>query len=135
MPAAIPSLRPAIEQHAAMMGERDAFRAAADATKRIGKGTAVAGKKLDQLSPEAFIKSVKKMTPREAKAALDGMLGRMNEQMVLSGNPFTAFGLGKSAIQANRMTPYLRLLDQQAGNTLPGLFGSSATAGAGLLSP
>lgn len=120
----MPSFRGAVQQHAAMAGETGAMRTAADATKRIMGGTQVAGKKLDQNSPEAFKAAIKKMTPEQATQAIDGILGRLKDQSGFTANPLKLFGLGKT----DRMAPYLRLLQKQAGAS-PSLLAPTMTAG------
>lgn len=132
--AIMPSFRDAVAGHAAAAGERESFRAGADAAKRIANGSSVAAKKLETNSPEAFMASIKKMTPAQARAATEGLLARLNETMGLTMNPLKGFGLPKDAAAVNRLAPYLKALDEQAGNQIPSLFPASSTAlGAGLL--
>lgn len=104
----MPSYRDAVSTASQMARQRDAFRAAADATSRIVKGTPVAGKKLSQNSPEAFRSSIERMTPEEAKAALDGVMGRLKNSGI-----FSAIKGG-----AAKVAPYVNALDRQAGNQL-----------------
>lgn len=112
----MPSFRPAVYQHATAKGELDAFRAGADATGRIARGASVAGRKLGQNSPEAFEKSIHLMSEQEAKSALEGALGQLQQKAALTLNPLKGFGIPKAASSINRMAPYLEALDQQAGN-------------------
>lgn len=102
----MPSYRNAVSTAREMAGQRDAFRTAADATSRIVKGTPVAGKKLSVNSPEAFQSSIQKMTPKDAKAALEGVMGRLHAAGIFS----TLKG------GAGKVAPYVSALDKQAGN-------------------
>lgn len=113
----MPSFRPAVYGHATAKGELDAFRQASDATNRIVRGANVAGRKLAQNSPEAFNASIVKMKQDEAKAALEGVLGRLKGRTGMNANPLKLFGVPKSVSGVNKMAPYINALDQQAGNT------------------
>lgn len=114
-PAVMPSLRTAIEQHADLAGQRDAMRQGADATKRLLAGTQVAGKKLETNSPEAFMAAIRQMAPDDARAALQGVMGRTQQSIGLNANPFKGFGLGSSLSNGSQVAPYVRALDQQSG--------------------
>lgn len=115
LPALMPSFRGAVKQHAKNASEREAFRAGADAVKRIAHGTQPAGRNLEKNSPEAFAQLVKSMTPAEAKAAREGALGALQSRMKVNGNPFTGFGVGTSMLRASKVSPYVRQLDDAAG--------------------
>lgn len=119
LPGAMPSLRGAVEQHAKMAGERDAFRAGSDATRRVLGGSKVAGKKLETNSPEAFLSSILGMTPEEAQSALEGTLGRAKEYVGGSANPIKGFGLGPSLQHAAKISPFVQKLEDQAGGAPP----------------
>jgi hypothetical protein len=126
----MPSFRPAVQGHAELAGERKAFQAAADATGRLINGTTVAGKNLAKRSPEAFMKSILQMTPAEAKAATEGVLGQLKAKTgIISGNPATGFGLVPSVSRINRIAPWLEALDKQAGNTVPSLLRATTMSG------
>lgn len=111
----MPSLRTAIEQHADLSGQRDAMRQGADATKRLLNGTQVAGKKLETNSPEAFMAAIRQMAPDDARAALQGVMGRTQQGIGLNANPFKGFGVGSSLSNGSQVAPYVRALDQQSG--------------------
>lgn len=127
----MPSLRPAVYAHAAREGERDAFNAAADATKRIVSGNSGAGKKLDGNSPEALQDLIENMSPAEAKAALQGVLGRAKELPGVSRNPVKLFGAPQVLSKNSKVAPYIEALDKKAAVPLP-LFGSRGSVPANL---
>lgn len=125
----MPSFRAANAQHAAMAAGRDAFRVAADATKRIASGAAPAAKNLETKSPEAFKAAIGKMTPAQALDALDGLFGRLKSQTSVTANPLKLFGIPSDAAKVAKMAPYVRALDKQAGTTaLPSLWQRNLTA-------
>ena len=129
----MPSFRVANAKNAEHAGQMDAFKLAADATNRIAKGSTVAGKKLATNSPEAFMKAIQKMSPAEARAAKEGLLGRLSDNTGLTGNPFKLFNIPKSAARMNRLAPYLEALDKRMGTQYPSLLRSGAIATGGLL--
>lgn len=112
----MPSFPEAVQQHASMMGDRDAFRVAADATRRIARGVQPAAKNLETNSPESFAAMIAKMKAGEANAATQGLLGALKSQATLRGNPLKLFGIGSAAAKSARVAPYLTALDAQAGN-------------------
>lgn len=128
-PAVMPSYRAAVEQHAKMASERDAFRQGADAARRILNGAEVAGKKLETNSPEAFMAAIKKMTPEQARAASEGLLGRLKQKTTLSPNPLSLFGTAKDVAGFSKLAPYLRALDEQAKRQAPQMIQNALTAG------
>lgn len=142
-PGAMTALRGAIKQHAAMSGEEAAMEQGADVANRILSNARIGGKKLGIKSPEAFARDVKDMTPGEAQAAIDGILGRMKEfRAGLTMNPLSIFGtvtnLPKNISRASKLYPYVSLLQQQAGSggVPTRLMGAAAQSGAaGLLGP
>lgn len=134
---AIPSLRPAVRQHAKLKGEEEAFQRGADMAQKIAKGTDVAGRKLVKQSAPTFRREIAAMTPEEAKAALEGVLGRVKEIPEFGSNPLTLFNVVPSAARltlgGSRLAPYVRALDKQAGTgTFQRLLESFAT---GTLAP
>jgi hypothetical protein len=130
----MPSFRSAVEGHAELAGQRDAFKAARDATKNIIEGTSGATKKLTTASPEAFMRSIGLMSPEEARAATQGLLGQMKETpTALSGNPLKLAGIPKAVARSGRLAPYLAALDARTGTQYPSLLRGAAIAGGGLL--
>jgi hypothetical protein len=111
----MPSYRDAVYQHAAAERANDAFANAADVTKRIVSGNSGAGKDLTAQSPEAFMESIKGMSPEEAKAALQGLLGRLKEAKGLTVNPIPLFGIPRTYSKFSNAVPYIEALDAQAG--------------------
>lgn len=111
----MPSFRSAVSGHAEMMSQKGAFDTAAEATKRLLKGTHVAAKKLATNSPEAVTETFKQMKEEAAKSALEGTLGRLNEYNRVSFNPFKLFGAGPAVRNASKVAPQVGLLDQIAG--------------------
>lgn len=121
----MPSFRSAIQQHAQMTGENAAFRTGVDAAKRTASGTQVAGKKLTTLSPEAIQQQLQAMTPEQAKAALEGVLGRTGENLgkliphpTTILNPLTGFGIPRSIGASNALMSLIRGADQAAGSSV-----------------
>jgi len=112
----MPSLRPAVYGHAAAKGELDALKAGADATGRIVRNAPVAGRKLAQNSPEAFMQSIDQMSPAEARAALEGVLGRIKGMKNFSLNPLVG-GAGKKIFGFGKVLPYIEALDKQTGKS------------------
>lgn len=130
----MPSFRPAVAGHAKLAGERDAFEAARDATGNIVRGKSGATKNLETKSPAAFMQSIFDMTPGEAKAGTQGLLGELKETpSALTYNPFKMFGGPKAMARAARIAPYLNALDRRAGNKLPSLLRAAAVSSGGLL--
>jgi hypothetical protein len=133
----MPSFRPAVQGHAEHAGQMEAFRAGADAAVAITKGSSGAGKRIEKTSAEAFMKSILEMSPAQAKAAKEGLLGRLKEKTGLLGattvNPLTMFGMPNSARNLQRIAPFLEALDKQAGAEMPGLFRSAPIGATGLL--
>lgn len=122
IPPAMPSFRSAVEQHATMAQNRDAFRTMGDAADRAIRGSRVPAKKLDVQSQEAVMEAIRKMKEEAASAGLEGTLGRLKDSYGFSPNPLKAFGLGPSLGNAARVAPYVNALDQQSG-----AFGGAAT--------
>lgn len=114
-PPVMPSFRNAVEQHATMAGERDAFRESAGAAGRIARNNSVAPRNLDKNSPEAFTAKIKDMNEATAKVSRDAVLGALKKNQGLVRNTVT----GKTNLNvlgpASRLAPYLRALDTQAG--------------------
>ena len=146
--ASIPSLRPSNAVHAEARGNIEAFENTADAIQRIINKRAQKGEKILLDSPEALRKAIAEMSPAEARAALEGALGRTREVAKLSTNIITGFGIPgaivRTAIAPHQINPYLQLLQKQAGMRQspfdsPVLGGSLRAAGAriagGLLAP
>lgn len=111
----MPSFRPAVEQHAELAGNRNAFRTMADATNRAIRSAPIPAKKLESNSHEAILEAVRKMKEEAAQAAMDGTLGRLRESYHGSANPFKLFGAGPALAHANAAAPYVNALDQQTG--------------------
>lgn len=130
--AIMPSFRGAVAGHAQMAGEREAFRSGADAARRLG--TPIAGKKLEKNSAEAFLASIAKMSPAEAKAAREGFLGRLSEQSTVTLNPLSMFGVPRTVKRINGAAKFIAALDKQAGQS-PSLFPTAPVALGGLLDP
>jgi hypothetical protein len=123
--AVMPSFRQAIAQHAEMSGENNAFTTGADAAKRALSRTLVPGKKLTQLSPEAVQAQISAMTPAQAQAATEGILGRGGERIggILPHpttilNPLTGFGIPRSIAASNAYMQLLRSADQASGSQI-----------------
>jgi hypothetical protein len=87
IPAAMPSFPGAVQQHADLMGERDAFRQSADMTRRIISGKGIAARNLEKKSPETFLDALPTMTPGQKAAAVQGVLGRLKESPALARLP------------------------------------------------
>jgi len=115
----MPGYRKAVEESAVARGLERAFAETADATRRVMQGTSIAGKNISLKSPEAFERSIEKMTPGEASAALRGLLGRGREAVRMTTNPVGKFGLVSSVAHAVKapfqLERYIRLLESQAG--------------------
>lgn len=117
-----PSHPIAVSEHARMKGNRAAFNTAADATKRIMRGTSVAANKLDTQSPAAFLEEILGMNPEEAQHALQGTLGRAKDEATIPapGPGSTLWGTVtsplKPAVRVRRIAPFIDAIDKQAGN-------------------
>jgi hypothetical protein len=117
----MPDLRPAIEEHAQRSTLLDRMQQASDAADRAINKVKVKGKNLTKTSNAAFRRDINSMSPSEAAASQEGVLGRLDENLNFSANPFKLFGAGPAVVNTNRVSPFIRQLDQQSGNTLPDL--------------
>lgn len=132
--AIMPSFRPAVQGHAGLAGERDAFEAARDATSNIVKGKSGGTKNLGTKSPAAFMRSLLGYSPGEAQTATKGLLGELKETpMGYNMNPFKLMGAPKAMIRSGRVAPYLNLLDDRAGKNWPTLLRAAGASSGGLL--
>lgn len=113
VPPLMPSFPRAVAEHARMQGETSAFENGADATQRLLGQTSVAGKKLTKKSAEAFGADVSKMTPGEAEAALNGVLGRTKEFTTGTKNPLKM--VNPWSWTSGKVTPFVQQLEQQMG--------------------
>ena len=115
----MPGYRRAVEESAVARGLERAFAETADATRRVMQGTSIAGKNIPLKSPEAFARGIEKMTPRQAGAALPGLLGRGREAVRMTTNPVGKFGFVSSVAHSIKapfqLEKYIRLLEAQAG--------------------
>ena len=112
----MPSFRGAVDAHRVAAQNLDAMGEGADAAKLLMGYRQIPGEKLNVESPEAFMASLVKMTPDQKKAALEGALGRVKDNIKLSPNVFTGFGTLSSALKASRTSPLVNALDRQTGN-------------------
>lgn len=110
----MPSFDTAVSTHADLAGQQDAMRQGADAAQRAISGAQVAGKKLELNSPEAFLAAIKQMSPEDARAALQGVMGRTRGMLSMSKNPLTGFGT-MNGLGSSPVAPFIRTLDQQGG--------------------
>lgn len=123
----MPNFRTAVNTHAQLAGEREAFRTGADNGRRLIRNTQPAGKNLATQTPEAIRASIPRMTPGQATATREGMLGSLKSSMKFGPetNLMTGFGASKllggvpMAVQGNRLAPYINLLEEQAGISSP----------------
>ncbi len=125
----MPSFREAVQAHAAAAGEQEALYTGADAARRQIGGKQVAGKRLTGQSLDAILRDIKQMTPGEQRAAAEGILGRLGENMSPNLNLFKAFGLPRAAVNVSRVGPLLRASD--AGNPLQQMLRAAAGATGG----
>lgn len=137
VPAAMPTFPTANTVHAKYRAQMEAFENTADAIQRIMSKRSQKGEKILLDSPEALRRGIEKMTPAEALAAYQAVLGRGREAFKLSANPLTGFGVPGATIRTgilpSQINPYLRLLEKQAG-VKPSFFNNPVTADrAGLL--
>lgn len=114
----MPGYRQAVQGHADLAGQYDAFTDAADQTRRIIKGTSVAGRNLQKNTGDAFKANIIKLDKAKAEAAREAVLGRVQEQAGehLSGNPLKGFGTNPFGLTGamrsiNKASPYLEMLD------------------------
>lgn len=119
--AVMPSFPPAVAEHARMKGNRAAFETAAERTNKIMRGARVPAKKLGTESPAAWMEQILGMSPEEADAALRGTLGEAKGQagyrLPRDASIVGAIKeLGGPAQRLNRIAPFVRALDQQAGS-------------------
>lgn len=120
--AVMPSFRPAVYRHAELMREMQAMRAGADATNRIVRGFSGAAKNAEKNAPDAFLESIDAMTPNEARAALEGIFGRLKmSKTALSINPARLFGAPQLASRYGKIGPIVDALDKKAGNSTSSL--------------
>lgn len=124
----MPSLRPAVEKSAVLRGARDAMRDGADIAESLLSNRRITGKKLETKSVEAFLESVKKMSPQDAAAAKEGVLGRLKEFSSATANPLKLFGAPSAVMKIQKLTDLLNALDRQAGATMPRLAPASTSA-------
>lgn len=135
LPGAMPTFNLANATHAGYRGQMEAFEDVADGVQRIMRKSAQKGQKIKLESPEALRRAILDMTPAEAEAAIDGVLGRARESWKLSSNMLTGFGIPgaavRTAIMPAQVNPYLRLLAKQAGRK-PRLFDNPVVMERGL---
>lgn len=125
--AGIPSLRDAINAHRVAAGELNAFEQGADVGARVMGNRSIPGNQLRTKSQEAFLRQVEgvpqrgiePMTQGEAEAALAGVLGRGREQVRLSPNIISGFGVPaapvRSLLASYRAGPLVSKLEKAAG--------------------
>jgi len=119
----MPSLRPAVYQHATAKNEYGAFATAANATRRALTGTSVAAENFLKNTPEAFLDKVPTMKPGQARAALEGVLGRLKEaKSPYTLNPARGFGIPRAIKSSTQVNQFLDALDKRVTS------GSSAAA-------
>lgn len=124
LPPTMPSLPAAIAERARMERAREVAGKAGDAAKRIMQGTPVRDAKLLSESPEAFSRDIQGMDPAQARAALVKVLGAAKERGGVELTPHStlfgtlAQGLTRRGPSLNRISPYVRQLDQKAGNAV-----------------
>jgi hypothetical protein len=128
----MPGYRQAVQGHAQLAGEYDAFQDASDATNRIVRKASVAGRNLLKNTPEAFKDRIAAMDRAKAEAAREAVLGRLHDKATeyVTPNPLKLFGAPKTAGAIGRAAPYLDLLDQRI-KTNPNLFRDALMAALG----
>lgn len=119
METAMPTFPTAVKTHATGMQNLGSFKKGLDAARRAIGGKDVGGRKIEMESPEAFVKSVDKMTKDEALAAIEGVLGAVKRAPKLTSNVLSGFGVFSSAARTPlalmRVQPFLHALDKKAG--------------------
>ena len=119
MESAMPTYPKAVATHAEGMGELGSFKRGLDAARRAISSKDVGGRKIEMESPESFVGSVEKMTPAEARAAIEGVLGAVRRAPKLTSNVLSGFGVFSSAARTPlalmRVQPLLHALDRKAG--------------------
>ncbi len=115
----MPSLRPAVQQHAIAEGQNDALVTGADAADRLINARRIAPASLAERGLSAVRKEISQMSPDEAQAALEGALGTLRNTPHLTANPISGFGTASSVARVllapHRLRPLLRDLDARAG--------------------
>lgn len=110
----LPSFRSANAEHGRMMGERSAFNDAATVGNKLVKGQSTGANALDTKSPAAYRADIPTLPANKAQAARHALLGRAHEQLGVSINPKTGFGVGRSLAVPARIGSTLQPLDAQA---------------------
>ena len=115
-----PDFPEAVATHAEMGQPIGATRQGYATANQLLRGT-TAAKNLGNAvkDPAAFLaQTVPTMTPDLAEQTLGGVLGRTQRNLGLSVNPLSGFGIGRSAMAINRVSPLVDALDARSGNTL-----------------
>ena len=115
-----PDFPEAVATHAEMSQPIGATRQGYATANQLLRGT-TAAKNLGNAvkDPAAFLaQTVPTMTPDLAEQTLGGVLGRTQQNLGLSVNPLSGFGIGRSAMAINRVSPLVDALDARSGNTL-----------------
>lgn len=113
----MPEFRPAVAQHAKLKAQGEVADVVDAGAGRIVRGTKVSLKNADRpsKSPEALAQFIKTLSPDDAKVARDALLGQVEQNSGIVRNTVT----GKNNINilgpASRAAPFLRQLDEQAG--------------------
>ena len=102
-----PDFPEAVATHAEMSRPIGATRQGYATANQLLRGT-TAAKNLGNAvkDPAAFLaRTVPTMTPDLAEQTLGGVLGRTQQNLGLSVNPLSGFGIGRSAMAINRVSP------------------------------
>lgn len=136
---ALPTFNTANAVHAGYRQQRQAFTEIADGVARILGKNKQKGKKIEFDSPEALEAGIRSMTPAQAEAGIEALLGRSKQTAQFSPTPLgVLYGLPVAALRTgvmpSQVNPYLRLLEKQAGRN-PSVFDNPVVAerGAGAL--
>lgn len=111
----MPSFPRAVEDHAAISALEDARTTGSKMASLANKGKQVGDKKLLKTGASALTGAAENMTPMEAEAGLNGLLGRTKDVTGASVNPVTGFGLVPSMYRAGKATPFIQQLEEQMG--------------------
>jgi len=120
-----PSFRQAVEQHAALSGQRDMAQMASDAAPKIMRDATIPFKKLTSQSPEAVMRQIAGANASEKQAAYDALLGRLKQRSLhgITANPLRGFGIPKAIESGARLSPFLNAAGSDLG-PLQALFGA-----------
>lgn len=114
--AVMPSFRQAVQEHATARAGMDGV----DLGRKVGSRLTAksSGAKPATQSPAALRERIERMSPEDRKAVVQGILGRLREQIGVQPNWVSMGGALTTAVRPARVAPYLRSIKDPATQRL-----------------